>query len=1003
MAGQAEYDNWLLCIDCAPYGYSMCSACTKAPAKVRSSIQAAPAGFAASSETVLFEAPPEPLPRSKGKQAGRQTKGTSASTPMPTATLDAYEQEQLEEAILAMGAQAAEAQAQIAWMAAKKNEGKVPPAIAKAARSQLPAVIGVLVATELGLREQLHESIVGGTHTESSGDGVCFTHAGGKCVAGGTSTGGTGAEPECAELRAAVDAARRGIEAAIAAYRQCCAAIPAERKLSPGMSAEQLQELLGNLALAGDMTGATHTDPEFEYDGDSGNVHSRTYRPASKIWAATGPTATDRAYAAFERARQEQVAVLTPQINVDVGLYDAALREAWAAAAADAAADADDADASGRIEGDGSTSAPSQRCPTGPELLTALRSCFAAHAPGSGSSDGDTCGWVSSNGTCVAKPESGHSNCARHSCPTPGCGHGKASTAEHCESCHAGCAIGGRGANPIPDTAAGLGYGPTDLRLIPHCRLEAAEAAPALFRKAAAIASRHGVRVKFGKLKKEPRLIFKTFSQKAGNFTAINDHGRLTFEAAELAELAAVRADMAADAGLEVIRDKMRLDPEEDRSAYGGYADCQTIVRVAGPNRHAMEVQASLVTLLRVKTAEVAGAGGHLVFEKARRLLVYAGETFSFRGAWSDDVGKKIAAGVLRVVVLVGAVDTAALAAAMGSATCRLASIDLSDMSSDLGMAARCALLDFARPPACTITGVKDLLACKQALQASKNAPEVVELNLAGCHVVDEDAGWLEAMLETNTTLTSLNLRSNKLGDAAGAAIGRALETNTTLTSLNLESNNLGEAACAAISQALETNTTLTSLNLEGNNLGDAAGAAFGRALETNTTLTSLNLKHNNLGLAVRCVLLDAARPACTVTVSNLEACKQALLASKNAPEVKDLNLTGCHVVDEDAGWLEAMLETNTTLTSLDLHNNHLGDAACAAISRALETNTTLTSLNLESNNLGKAGGAAIGRALETNTTLTSLHLDSNNLGEAAKQSIRAAWGDRLHDQLHCW
>ena len=303
--------------------------------------------------------------------ACRQKEGTSGGAPPRTATLDAHEQEQLGEAILAMGAQAAEAQAQITWMAERGNEGKVPPAIAEAALSQLPAVIGVLVATELGLREQLHQSIVVGTHIEGDSDGsddraMMTMYPDGM----DGDPGGTGDEPECAKLRAAADAACRGIEAAIVAYHQCRAAIPAKRKLSPGMSAEQLQELLGNLALAGDMAGVSYTDPKFKYHGD-GNVLTDSYQPASKTLAATGPTATDHAYAAFERARQEQVAVLTPQIMVDVGLYDDALREAWdAAAAAAAAADeaaAEDANASARIEGDGSISAPLQRCPAGPE------------------------------------------------------------------------------------------------------------------------------------------------------------------------------------------------------------------------------------------------------------------------------------------------------------------------------------------------------------------------------------------------------------------------------------------------------------------------------------------------------------------------------------------------------------------------------------------------------------------------------------------------------------
>ena len=79
-----------------------------------------------------------------------------------------------------------------------------------------------------------------------------------------------------------------------------------------------------------------------------------------------------------------------------------------------------------------------------------------------------------------------------------------------------------------------------------------------------------------------------------------------------------------------------------------------------------------------------------------------------------------------------------------------------------------------------------------------------------------------------------------------GAAIGTALQTNTTLTSIDLSSNQLGEVAGAAIGTALQTNTTLTSINLGGNKLGEVAGAAIGTALQTNTSLTSIDLDYNS-------------------------------------------------------------------------------------------------------------------------------------------------------------
>ena len=52
-------------------------------------------------------------------------------------------------------------------------------------------------------------------------------------------------------------------------------------------------------------------------------------------------------------------------------------------------------------------------------------------------------------------------------------------------------------------------------------------------------------------------------------------------------------------------------------------------------------------------------------------------------------------------------------------------------------------------------------------------------------------------------------------------AIAKALETNTTLSELNLDYNNIGDEGATAIAKALETNTTLSELNLGGNNIGD--------------------------------------------------------------------------------------------------------------------------------------------------------------------------------------
>ena len=87
--------------------------------------------------------------------------------------------------------------------------------------------------------------------------------------------------------------------------------------------------------------------------------------------------------------------------------------------------------------------------------------------------------------------------------------------------------------------------------------------------------------------------------------------------------------------------------------------------------------------------------------------------------------------------------------------------------------------------------------------------------------------------LETNTTLTALDLQSNQLGDVGGVAVASALETNTTLTTLDLGYNFLRDVGGGALASALEKNTTLTALNLGGTNyIGDDILERINRLLD---------------------------------------------------------------------------------------------------------------------------------------------------------------------------
>ena len=69
----------------------------------------------------------------------------------------------------------------------------------------------------------------------------------------------------------------------------------------------------------------------------------------------------------------------------------------------------------------------------------------------------------------------------------------------------------------------------------------------------------------------------------------------------------------------------------------------------------------------------------------------------------------------------------------------------------------------------------------------------------------------------------------------------------TTLTSIDLDSNNIGDDGAKDIAEALKTNSTLTSIDLQSNNIGDDGAKDIAEALQINSSITSIKLKYNNI------------------------------------------------------------------------------------------------------------------------------------------------------------
>src|SRR3990167_5808111 len=141
----------------------------------------------------------------------------------------------------------------------------------------------------------------------------------------------------------------------------------------------------------------------------------------------------------------------------------------------------------------------------------------------------------------------------------------------------------------------------------------------------------------------------------------------------------------------------------------------------------------------------------------------------------------------------------------------------------------------------------------------------------------DTDLKELAEALKVNSTITTIDLRSNKI-DAAGAqALAEALKVNSTITTIDLMHNQIGAAGAQALAEALKQKATITRLDLAWNQVGDAGAQALAEALKTNRTITTLYLRDNQIGDAGIQVLIQALKKNHIVTEIDIALTNQTL------------------------------------------------------------------------------------------------------------------------------
>ena len=159
--------------------------------------------------------------------------------------------------------------------------------------------------------------------------------------------------------------------------------------------------------------------------------------------------------------------------------------------------------------------------------------------------------------------------------------------------------------------------------------------------------------------------------------------------------------------------------------------------------------------------------------------------------------------------------------------------------------------------------GVEDARELAMVLRQNESMDTLI---LNQCEIDCEAIKALVGGLEGNTTLKSINLWDNRIGDEGAKALAEAIETyGTQLQTLNLWGNKIGNEGAVAFAELLRNNqSALRDLILVYNEIGDEGGDDLVDALDQNEGIRNLDLFGNPLDQAiimdVYCLINDPLR-----------------------------------------------------------------------------------------------------------------------------------------------
>jgi uncharacterized protein YjbI with pentapeptide repeats len=192
--------------------------------------------------------------------------------------------------------------------------------------------------------------------------------------------------------------------------------------------------------------------------------------------------------------------------------------------------------------------------------------------------------------------------------------------------------------------------------------------------------------------------------------------------------------------------------------------------------------------------------------------------------------------------------------------------------------------------------------------------------------ITDSSATYLQQMLQTNVTLTELNLDLTSISDSSKREIQRLLLDRrisrmslrhpfNELTTCDLSRAGLSDSSIVRVDSVLKRNTLITSLALWGNpDLTDQGAKQLKVSLKSSTNLEHISLEMTGVS--------DAFKNTLSEVVRKHRLQKYLRRVQENDPQCSVLPFSNAGIAGTEMMHLCTALSTNTTITRLVLTKN---------------------------------------------------------------------------------